>query len=86
MTRQKKILVAEHIPEFSASLASLPEGRRAFIDRSMVIAHGMMLLKQGREQHTIEPIEGSATRIHSGTMVGYRPALFDLQKEHTLNS
>lgn len=73
MIKQKKILVEEHIPEFAATLARLPECRRAFVDRSIAIAHGMMLWKQGREQHRIEPIEGSATRIDSGTMVRYRP-------------
>jgi len=38
MTRKKKILVAEEMPEFDAGIAGMPEDSKIFVDKSLEIA------------------------------------------------
>jgi ribosome-binding protein aMBF1 (putative translation factor) len=38
MIRRKKILVAEELPEFAASIEAMPEDSKIFTDKSMEIA------------------------------------------------
>ena len=38
MVRKKKILIAEEIPDFEASIKAMPEDSKIFVDKSMEIA------------------------------------------------
>ena len=46
MIKKKKILKAEAMPEFKASIDSMPEDRKIFVDKSLEIAHYVFQLME----------------------------------------
>lgn len=44
MIKKKKILKTESIPEFRASIDAMPEDSKIFVDKSLEIAHHIILL------------------------------------------
>lgn len=46
MSKKKKILVPEEMPEFRESIEAMPEDSRIFVDRSLEIAHHIFQLME----------------------------------------
>jgi transcriptional regulator with XRE-family HTH domain len=72
MTKKKKLLKAEALPEFKASIDSMPEDSKIFVDKSLEIAHYIFQLmeQKGMKQKDLAAKMGKSEAELSKILAG----------------